>query len=114
MQVRYIYTQIAYSQLAQSDFEEAGNNFFRAETDARALIRLFPDLCDGLPEFSRQDETMPIFRGLEDVVRNAGNVEETGKLSAYFLTCFGLSSLSSSGLLRSTFFVSPIDLWIRI
>ncbi|QRV76809.1 vacuolar protein-sorting-associated protein 39 [Ceratobasidium sp. AG-Ba] len=77
MQVRYIYTQIAYSQLAQSDFEEAGNNFFRAETDARALIRLFPDLCDGLLEFSRQEETMPVFRGLEDVVRNVGGIEET-------------------------------------
>ncbi|QRV91636.1 vacuolar protein-sorting-associated protein 39 [Ceratobasidium sp. AG-Ba] len=77
MQVRYIYTQIAYSQLAQSEFEEAGNNFFRAETDARALIRLFPDLCDGLLEFSRQEETMPVFRGLEDVVRNAGGIEET-------------------------------------
>ncbi|KAG8701199.1 hypothetical protein FRC08_004231, partial [Ceratobasidium sp. 394] len=76
-QVRYIYTQIAYAQLGQTEFEEAGNNFFRAETDARALIRLFPDLCDGLPEFSRQDETMPVFRGLESVVRSVGSIEET-------------------------------------
>ncbi|KAG9081243.1 hypothetical protein FS749_007806, partial [Ceratobasidium sp. UAMH 11750] len=76
-QVRYIYTQIAYAQLGQTEFEEAGNNFFRAETDARALIRLFPDLCDGLPEFSRQDETMPVFRGLESVVRSMGSIEET-------------------------------------
>ncbi|KAG9126333.1 hypothetical protein FRC07_003854 [Ceratobasidium sp. 392] len=77
MQVRYIYTQIAYSQLAQTEFEDAGNNFFRAETDARALIRLFPDLCEGLPEFSGLDETMPIFRGLESAVRGAGSIEET-------------------------------------
>ncbi|KAG8695896.1 hypothetical protein FRC09_008865 [Ceratobasidium sp. 395] len=77
MQVRYIYTQIAYSQLNQTDFEEAGNNFFRAETDARALIRLFPDLCNGLPEYSGLDATMPVFRGLENVVRSVGSIEET-------------------------------------
>jgi hypothetical protein len=77
--VRYIYTQIAYSQLRQTQFEDAGNNFFRAETDARALIRLFPDLCEGLPEYSKQDETMAIFRGLESVVRGAGSIEEIGE-----------------------------------
>ncbi|KAG9103951.1 hypothetical protein FRC06_006736 [Ceratobasidium sp. 370] len=76
MQVRYIYTKIAYAQLGQTEFEEAGNNFFRAETDARALIRLFPDLCGSLPEYSRQDETMPVFRGLESVVRSVGSIEE--------------------------------------
>ncbi|KAF8609093.1 hypothetical protein BDV93DRAFT_464075 [Ceratobasidium sp. AG-I] len=76
IQVRYVYTEIAYSQLRNTQFEEAGNNFFRAESDARALIRLFPDLCEGLPEYSRKEETMSIFRGLESTIRSLGSIEE--------------------------------------
>lgn len=79
--MRYVYTDIAYSQLRNTQFEEAGNNFFRAESDARALIRLFPDLCDGLPEYSRQEETMSVYRGLESTIRSMGSIEEIGESS---------------------------------
>ncbi|CAE6479542.1 unnamed protein product [Rhizoctonia solani] len=66
VQLRYIYTQLGYAKLRETHFEEAGNYFFRAETDARALIRLFPDLCEGLPEYVDPEETMPVFKGLEE------------------------------------------------
>lgn len=82
--MRYIYTEIAYSQLRMTHFEEAGNNFFRAESDARALIRLFPDLCEGLPEYSRKEETMNAFRGLESTIRSMGSIEEIGEYYTYF------------------------------
>ncbi|CAE6446226.1 unnamed protein product [Rhizoctonia solani] len=77
VQVRYIYTQLGYTKLRETQFEEAGNYFFRAETDARALIRLFPDLCEGLLDYDNPEETMPVFKGLEDIVRAAKSVEET-------------------------------------
>ncbi|CUA73702.1 O-methylsterigmatocystin oxidoreductase [Rhizoctonia solani] len=77
VQLRYIYTQLGYAKLRETHFEEAGNYFFRAETDARALIRLFPDLCEGLPEYVDPEETMPVFKGLEETVRAAKSVEET-------------------------------------
>ena len=79
MQVRYIYTQLGYAKLRETQFEEAGNYLFRAETDARALIRLFPDLYEGLPEYNSPEETMPVFKGLEETVRAAKSIEETGK-----------------------------------
>ncbi|GAB1523925.1 hypothetical protein RhiTH_007076 [Rhizoctonia solani] len=66
VQIRYIYTQLGYAKLCETHFEEAGNYFFRAEMDARALIRLFPDLCEGLPEYNNPEETIPIFKGLEE------------------------------------------------
>ncbi|CAE6423866.1 unnamed protein product [Rhizoctonia solani] len=81
VQVRYIYTQLGYAKLRETHFEEAGNYFFRAEVDARALIRLFPDLCEGLPEYNNPEETMPVFKGLEETVRATKSVEETGKLN---------------------------------
>ncbi|CAE7215844.1 unnamed protein product [Rhizoctonia solani] len=77
VQVRYIYTQLGYAKLRETHFEEAGNYFFRAEVDARALIRLFPDLCEGLPEYNNPEETMPVFKGLEETVRATKSVEET-------------------------------------
>ncbi|CAE6389410.1 unnamed protein product [Rhizoctonia solani] len=77
VQIRYIYTQLGYTKLCETHFEEAGNYFFRAETDARALIRLFPDLCEGLPEYNNPEETIPIFKGLEETVRGLESVEET-------------------------------------
>ncbi|KAG8761503.1 hypothetical protein FRC11_013797 [Ceratobasidium sp. 423] len=77
VQVRYIYTKLGYAKLRETQFEDAGNYFFRAETDARALIRLFPDLCGGLPEYDNPEETMPVFKGLEETVRAVKSVEET-------------------------------------
>ncbi|ELU43311.1 Clathrin domain-containing protein [Rhizoctonia solani AG-1 IA] len=76
VQIRYIYTQLGYAKLCETHFEEAGNYFFRAEMDARALIRLFPDLCEGLPEYNNPEETIPIFKGLEETVRDMKSVEE--------------------------------------
>ncbi|KAB5589981.1 hypothetical protein CTheo_6584 [Ceratobasidium theobromae] len=75
IQVRYVYTELAYAKLRETNFEEAGHYFFRAETDARALIRLFPDLCEGLPEYDSQ-VTMSIFKGLEGTVRSVGNIDK--------------------------------------
>ncbi|CAE6405212.1 unnamed protein product [Rhizoctonia solani] len=77
VQLRYIYTQLGYTKLSETHFEEAGNYFFRAEIDARALIRLFPDLCEGLLEYNNPEETIPTFKGLEETVRNVKAVEET-------------------------------------
>jgi hypothetical protein len=84
VQLRYIYTQLGYTKLSETHFEEAGNYFFRAEIDARALIRLFPDLCEGLLEYNNPEETIPTFKGLEETVRNVKAVEETGKLGISF------------------------------
>ncbi|EUC65528.1 transforming growth factor-beta receptor-associated protein, putative, partial [Rhizoctonia solani AG-3 Rhs1AP] len=82
VQVRYIYTQLGYTKLRETHFEEAGNYLFRAETDARALIRLFPDLCEELSEYNNPEETMPVFKGLEETVRAAKSVEETDTVLA--------------------------------
>ncbi|KDQ09152.1 hypothetical protein BOTBODRAFT_179324 [Botryobasidium botryosum FD-172 SS1] len=72
-EIRYVHERLGYYYLSQTLFEDAGNHFFKSETDPRLLIRLFPDLCDSL--ISKGDHA-EVFKGVEEQARSVGTINE--------------------------------------
>ncbi|KAI9607284.1 hypothetical protein H4Q26_005801 [Puccinia striiformis f. sp. tritici PST-130] len=72
-QLYYIYQKISLHYLVECRFEEAGNLWFLGRGDPRIFLRLFPLLV--AHNLSKSD-TVKIFSGLEDMVREIKSAEE--------------------------------------
>ncbi|KAH9450934.1 hypothetical protein MJO29_009392 [Puccinia striiformis f. sp. tritici] len=72
-QLYYIYQKISLHYLVECRFEEAGNLWFLGRGDPRIFLRLFPLLV--AHNLSKSD-TVRIFSGLEDMVREIKSAEE--------------------------------------